>query len=109
MHLELLQNRSLGKPGVTGQRYLPDAASITGGVAALPGCAAKAQVMMEIKTKAAIRLASAAGNESVFEVVLHYPDLVRAIHQVHRVDQLQLPGEVLAHGEACGGIRFRCD
>src|SRR6185503_17476834 len=61
--------------------------------------AAKPDVVLEIEAKGGVALAHTTGLEPARHVIFGDPDLIVAVSEVRRVDQLQLIGEVLADRE----------
>ena len=63
------------------------------------GLAAEADVVTEVHAVAGVALPDASRLEPARDVVLGDPDLIVAVGEVRRVDELQLVGEVLAERE----------
>src|SRR5258705_3603242 len=62
--------------------------------------------MAEIPTETAVRLPDTGRGESARYVVLTDIDLIGAVDQVHRINQVKLGSQILTHGESGAGIGF---
>ena len=68
--------------------------------------ATETDIVAEVHPVAVVFLTNCACLESTRDVVLGDPDLIVAVREVRRVDQLQLVGEFLADGESRAWVRF---
>ena len=73
------------------------------------GLAAEADVVLEVQAIAGVALPDAAGLEPPRDVVLGDPDLIVAVGEIRRVDELQLVGEVLPQRQPRARIGFAGD
>jgi hypothetical protein len=67
---------------------------------------AEPDIVPEIASEASIFLPDSTRRESLADVVLDYVNLLGAVDQIHRVDQFQVLGEVLADRQARAWISF---